>query len=383
MDKKNVLRFFLHCACMAAVPALLAVGYVGLAYVRDPLHLFHAPKGELYLNSQMRMQAAGIINSFEFDSIILGTSILENSSSADMKKTLGGNFVNISLSGSNYWERAIVLKYAIKKKTLKRVVYSLDRNYQHCPEKSSYAVKNWNYLYNNSRLDDFKLYFTNPYFKNILHNIPMGRKRTLDKPNEWMSNRYHSCRFGGLHNWLGNMDKQGMGDFLRKRLPKTAAKADPNAPLVRNPAKEKRAATYVDKYVLSFAEQHPETEFYLVFPPYWRFDSAEMRQTNPAAFALHQQTVRHTVRRAEALGNVRVFGFDDCAFVDDIARYKDVTHYDDGVNAYIAESMGQNRHRLTSANMEEYLARCEELARAFDIKALNREVQQRLSLRKK
>lgn len=93
--------------------------------------------------------------------------------------------------------------------------------------------------------------------------------------------------------------------------------------------------------------------------------------------------MRHVVRRAEALGNVRVFGFEDCAFVDDITRYKDVIHYDDGVNVYMAESMGQNRHRLTSANMEEYLARCDELARSFDIKALNREVQHRLAQRKK
>ena len=271
----------------------------------------------------------------------------------------------------------------MKKKALKQVVYSLDRNYQHCPETSSYAAKNWDYLYNDNRLDDFKVYLNSTHFKNIVCNITTGRKRTLDKPNEWMSNRYHSCRFGGLHNWLGNMDKQGMGNFLRKRLPKTAAKADPNAPLVRNPAKEKRAAAYLDKYVLSFAEQHPETEFFLIFPPYWRFDFAEMRQTNTPAFALHQQVVRHVVRRAEALGNVRVFGFEDCAFVDDITRYKDVTHYDDGVNEYMTESMGQNRHRLTSDNMEEYLARCDELARSFDIKALNREVQHRLAQRKK
>lgn len=296
-----------------------------------------------------------------------------------MQKALGGNFVNISLSGSNYWERSTVLKYALKQKQLRSVVYSLDRVYLNCPEYSPYRFKYWGYLYNDNPLDDVKAYLTSTYAKKILFSTPTGHKSNLDRPNEWMSKRYHSCRFGGLHNWLSNLDKQGMGNFLRKRLPASAAKADPSAAIVRDSDKETRAAAYVDKYVLAFAEQHPETEFYLIFPPYWRFDFAEMRQTNTPAFATHQAVVRHVVRRAEELGNVRIFGFEDCAFVDDIARYKDVTHYDDGVNEYMAESMGQDRHRLTSANIEAYLARCDELARTFDIKALNDKVQKELA----
>lgn len=64
----------------------------------------------------MREQAAGIINSFEFDSVILGTSMLENTSAREASQKIGGIFVNISLAGSSFYERAIVLKKVLQKK---------------------------------------------------------------------------------------------------------------------------------------------------------------------------------------------------------------------------------------------------------------------------
>ena len=74
----------------------------------------------------MRQQAAGIINNYEFDSIILGTSMLENTSAKEAGEKLGGKFMNISLSGSNFYERSFVLEYALRKKEIKKIIYSLD-----------------------------------------------------------------------------------------------------------------------------------------------------------------------------------------------------------------------------------------------------------------
>jgi hypothetical protein len=55
----------------------------------------------------MRQQAAGIINNYEFDSIILGTSMLENTSAKEAGEKLGGKFMNISLSGSNFTKEVL------------------------------------------------------------------------------------------------------------------------------------------------------------------------------------------------------------------------------------------------------------------------------------
>ena len=104
-----------------------------------------------------------------------------------------------------------------------------------------------------------------------------------------------------------------------------------------------------------------------------------MRQTDPEAFAVHQHVVRYTVERAFALGNVYVFGYEDCSFVDDIANYKDVSHYAEHINKYMTETAGKKKHLLTPDNVEAYLMRCDELARNFDIKGLNEQVKKMLA----
>lgn len=384
MDRKSVLRFFVECIVVAGMGAGLAAGYLWLAYERDPLHLFHAPASSpCYMNSNMFIQAAGIINTFEFDSLILGTSVLQNSSAVNMGRAVGGTFANISMSGANFRERSVVARYALESRRLSKVVYSLDRFYQDCREDFSYPFRNWGYLYDGNRMNDLKAYVSSSYFKDIVLGLPVGRKATADKPAEWMSKPSHRCRFGGLQNWVGNLDKQGMDTFILRTLPAAAAKADPQAELVRRAGREAKAAAYVDKYVLSLAEQYRDTEFLLVFPPYWRYDFASMRQTDPVSFTLHQSVVRHVVRRAAELGNVRIFGFEDCSFVDDIANYKDVTHYSEEINEFMAECMGRGEHELSPGNVEAYLARCEELARKFDIKALHREAQSLLDEKQK
>lgn len=45
----------------------------------------------------MRMQARGLILYKDFDSAIIGTSMLENTSAKEANKKLGGNWINLSL----------------------------------------------------------------------------------------------------------------------------------------------------------------------------------------------------------------------------------------------------------------------------------------------
>lgn len=379
MDKKNVFRFFGHTALLSSVLALLAASYMGLAYWRDPLCLFRpAESGKFYYAGHMHILNAGIINSFEFDSAIVSTSVMENSSCAGMEKALGGRFMNLSISGSHFAERSVVLSYLLKKKNMKRVVYSLDRYYQHCPIKG-YPERFWTFLYDDDRWNDLKVYTDGRYLRCVFFGVPDAPGKSLDRPKAWFDKAYYTCRFKGLQSWIDNREKRGTSDFLKNVLPNTAAKADPSRPLTHDGEREARSEEYVEKYVLSYAKAYPDTEFLLVFPPYWRFDYASMRQTNPSSFALHQSVIRYVVKRAAELSNVKVYGFEDCSFVDDIVNYRDITHYSEEINQYLATSLGAGEHRLTPDNVEAYLERCEELARNFDIKGLNEQVKKMLA----
>jgi len=359
----------------------LAGGIFLRIWYKDPLYLFHDPKADKFrIEDNMRLQASGIINSFDFDSIILGTSMLENTSAEHCSKVIGGNFVNISLSGASFWERDFVLRHTLKNKNISNVVYSLDNSYINCAkETQKYKKENWIYLYDDNHLNDFKVYINKKYLKNILFRYKPSQFKTLDRPNAWMNKQMHTCRFGGLQNWVRHKKLQGLDAILTKSIPSLAVKCTPNSKIRHDKKREQKAFTYIEKHILSLAAENKDTKFHLLFPPYWRYRYAEMRQLNVTLFALHQEVVRYMVKRAEQLGNVFIYGFEDCSFVDDVTRYKDTGHYDENVNVYMTESMGKGKHRLTSNNVEAYLTRCDELARAFDFKALNQEVKKLLA----
>ena len=105
---------------------LLSVLSLGLIYMYDPMQIFHKPYfRETTFLMDMRRQALGIIKHYDFDSYILGTSMLENTSAKEANEKLGGNWVNISLSGSVFNERAVILNYLFAHKQPQSILYSL------------------------------------------------------------------------------------------------------------------------------------------------------------------------------------------------------------------------------------------------------------------
>ena len=117
MNSKKWIKIFI------GYSFLCLIFVMGINFIIDPLKLFHEPyflKNKL--DSNMRIQASGIIKNYEFDSIILGTSMLENTSAKTTSEILGGKFTNISLSGSDFFERSFILNYALEKKQMKKVI---------------------------------------------------------------------------------------------------------------------------------------------------------------------------------------------------------------------------------------------------------------------
>jgi hypothetical protein len=60
-----------------------------------------------------------------------------------------------------------------------------------------------------------------------------------------------------------------------------------------------------------------------------------------------------------------VIGFEDQDLPDDVARYKDIDHFDPGTNSLITQSIAQGSHRITAANVEHYLAEATRRAAAY------------------
>lgn len=322
---------------------------------------------EPFIEPNMRFEAINIIRNCQFDSIILGSSMLENTSSAEASALIGGKFVNISMSGSNFYERAIILKRVLKS-SIKRVIYSVDSIYiDYCNGHSDSSLEEWRKLYEESIDIKTLLTYLNP---------KMHMHYNIDRPNAWLNQPYHMCRFGGLDKWVENMDKQGIKPFLTKELPEQALLSKNKSNHMQiDLENESIMRNYLDENLLSIVRTNPDTEFHLISPPYFKYAYARIRQNDSKKFYIHQQAIRYIVSCAATLPNLFVYGFESQQFTANIANYKDTFHYIPEFNTLFLESIATKRNLLTKENIDAYLRECEAQAYEFDIAKLASDAQ--------
>ncbi len=371
---------------------LLTAIFFATIYYYDPLKIFHKPyKYKEYLQQNMRQQAAGIINNWDFNSIILGTSMLENTSSKEASRILGGRFVNISLSGSNFWERKLIMDYALRKKTIRTIIYSLDYiggglvdTSVEITDNADYPLSSFRYLYDDNPVNDFNVYLNDKYLKCVFSfknkNKCMGHKASIDRPNSWYEFPIHSVRFGGLTSWFkarkNPQIKWSFSEIINsvKRIEKGEVKTDKDVD-------EKIAASkkHLEKTIITYAKQYPDTEFILAIPPYSRIVDAIDAKYNKPRFARIKASIRYLVDVSSYVKNIKVYGWGDSDYPDDISHYKDLAHYHHSFNSLMLQYIKDGQGLLTNDNVDEYLSVFTRKSSEYDIISLAKRIEKYLA----
>jgi len=377
MQSKKVVRiFFLSSLLMAALFFLLL-------YLYDPLKLYHQPFNKKYANrfhSNMREQAAGVINNWNFDSIVLGTSILENTSANEASRKLGGKFVNISLEGGNYFERNFVLSYALKKKKIAKVIYSLDHlGIVSRKGDPTFPLEKWTYLYDDNPLNDLQIYLNTKYMKCMLSfsnsEKCLGRDVGLDMPNAWFRDHRQAARFGGLERWFQESNSVQIKEAF-KTISGTIQKIKEGVVVdfQNNDARVELSKRYLDETILSEVSRYPDTEFILILPPYSRIFFAIEAQYDKPMFHVFKESIRYLARMSKKYPNLKLYGWSDYNFPDDIANYKDLFHYSEKINSWMLDAISRSEGVLTSDNVEKYLSKISEKAQRYDLFELGEKI---------
>jgi hypothetical protein len=365
---------------------ILTLAFLSVLFIYDPLKLYHRPwLYKEYLQSDMRKQAAGIINNWDFDSIILGTSILECTSSREASKNLGGKFVNISLSGSYFYERAIVLNYVLKNKPIKTVIFSLDSAGLTYVDKSNgtFPISSWDYLYDNNPFNDFKAYINDKYIKCLFSlsdkTACMGNITDTDRPNTWHQLPSQTIKYGGFENWIkAKNDPQVKATFtlilstidnIRKGIQITERNSEKNI----NNSKE-----YIDDNLIRFSDAYPKTDFVLILPPYSTIYFAIDAQYKTSAFKRYKASIKYLVNESNKRKNIKIYGWGNHSFVDNISNYKDLIHYEYKINSWMLGAIQRKEGLLTTINIDAYLTTFTKKSVAYDLLGLAKNINNNL-----
>lgn len=372
------MRFKIASIIFLVIVFLSIVSAMSVLWYYDPLHVFHKQfDGQDLFARDMRYQSAGIINNYDFDSLILGTSMMENTSAKEASQVLGGHFFNLSIFGGDFYERSYVLKYALNKHDIKNVIYSLDSLGVIEGKKTDSAM--YDFLYDNNPLNDFRIYSTDKYLRCLSifskDGECIGFPRNIDRPNSWSYRDEHKVRFGGLDNWFkaenNDQIKEAFKDIVTTyeniKNGKSVTDNNHNETLLKQ--KE-----YVNNTLLKYVKKHPDTVFYLFFPPYSRIEFATYAQYEKSDYHTYKYIMRYLVDETKKYPNMKIYAWGNNDFIDDIANYKDLRHYHESINSWMLTAMKNNEGLLTDENIEQYLRTFDEKNYHYDFSVVGERI---------
>lgn len=331
---------------------------------KDPFFHYHAPLSgytypqEEYPTNNERYLNDGITRHFSYDSIITGTSMTENFKTSEADSLFDADFIKVPFAGAKYKEISDNLKRAYNAgKEIRYIIWGLD--YGNLFEDKDAKVENFtypSYLYNDNPFDDIN-YVLN---KSVL----LGETMRVVKSDTGSGS---SIDFDTYVNWTNYYKDQ----FGAKYVLATYRLKETPTPSRSLTLEEKQ--TLLDNLhqnITGLADEHPETTFYLFFPPYsicyWDI------LNNDGGLDLHLEAEEIAIEELLQHPNIKLYSFcDNYELVCNLEHYKDYSHYGEQINSEILKWMKNKEHLLTQENYQAYLKNVWDFYHSYDYASLH------------
>jgi len=334
---KKYIRWF---ACGTGAILLFCMAMVILF---DPFYQYHKPlPGLKAVLSDKEYQCVGTLKTFEYDSVIAGSSVAENYNNRWFDEGFGCTSIKAIRSYGATADLCYLLDKAFEKQDLKYVFYSMDptalaANPQVTFESSGCPM----YLYDDNYLNDIR-YLLN---KDVL----------LEKIPYMIANSFiGDYDEGNSYNWA--KWKTFSKDILLSNYPRKET-VDEMKPA--DFAKDNLAGNLA--LLKEQIEKHSDTEFKILMPPYsilWWDNTYRIGETESCLYNMEK-----AMEELIPYENVSFYFFlNEREIVTNLDNYMDSVHFSDEINHYICNSLIEDNYRVTMDNYKEVLADMRELA---------------------
>lgn len=368
--------------------AALLLGLTILTVVLfDPFYHYHAPlPGMKAVLTDKEYQCVGTLRNFEYDSLIVGSSVTENNDNRWFDELFGGRTIKAVRSYGGTADLCWLLDTAYEKHRLSHVFYNIDPAALSQPAQTTFEATGCPmYLYDRNPLNDY------PYWLNsavLFEKIPYMLVRSFSGYEE-----------GRSYNWWEGKAfaaDAALSHYERPEIQQTNRPAGTDAADAEGGSNDEDGTDAADETDTEGAANaqdaadaensfddllqdnialltgevtaHPETQFYFFFPPYSILWWDNMLRTGQ-----YEDVVRAEAAVMKALlpyDNVRVYNFmarED--IITNLDNYMDTLHFRPEINRQMADWMAEGRYELHSEEevdaMIRELRRCTEGAEAL------------------
>ena len=336
MAQKFLKQFF-----TASVILLLAC--VLAVVVFDPFFQYHKPlKGLKAVLTDKEYQCVGSLKTFDYDSVIAGSSVSENYNNGWFDQGFGCKSIKAIRSYGATADLCYLLDIAFEHQDLKYVFYNLDPSALEADPETTYELTGCPmYLYDDNYVNDVRYWLNKGV---LMEKIPYLIANSLMGDYD-ENNSYNWAQ------WKEFNSDMILGLYIRKPSVSEMKPRDYYEDLLR-----KNLDLLTDRFTA-----HPETEFYIFVPPYsmlW-WDNI-YREGDTEAYLYNMEQAMKTLLEYE---NVKMFYFqNDREIITDLENYMDILHFSPEINRYICDSLIAGKRQVNSENYAEEIRSMRDLA---------------------
>lgn len=335
--QKRFIRLFL-------IQTAIILGLVAAAVVFvDPFFHYHEPAGSLKaVATKPEYQVIGSVRNFEYDSIVLGSSVAENYNNTWFDEAFGGTTIKAIQKSATTVELAYYLKEAFIDHDIKNVYFCLDiHSLKSDPNQDFPDAEMPLYLYNNNPFDDVQyIWNKDVVFEDLPYMLAVTYMEDYDE--------------GTSYNWAQYKNFTQEGTLLQYNRLATVHE------MKQVEACEETVKGNLE-ILAGIVREHPDTKFRFVFSPYsmlWWDDCYRSGDLEQNLYA-----IRETAKVLLTYDNVEIYYFqNDESIITDLNNYMDVIHFSDTINHYMVDEMSKGNYQLTLHNYEEEIFKMEALA---------------------
>lgn len=340
---------------MAGFCGIVLAGFLGagaLVIWVDPFFQYHRPLEDFpYLVDNQVNQNPGLAKNMDYEGILIGSSMTASFNTDWFEELLGIKTQKLSYNGSYPKDLSNIMELAFRAKGdgIKAVFMAADQGtFSAGTEEVKFPVTK--YLYDDNVLNDVQYLFNKDVILNYILRPLADPKDASDwselyKP--WWTDEYYT--------------KANVLMYYEQAEEKEEALAADYF----NEAVEKNLEVNIIPYI----EAHPETEFYIFYPPYsilfWN-DAVRQKELDAVIGRLEYMT-----ERLLPYENVHIFSFlGEEDIIHNLNNYADYIHYHKNVCRYITECFADGDCELTEHDYRKKFADLKRMAQEHDYESI-------------
>ena len=330
MDKKAYKKWFIKFISLSLC-LLLVMGATVFAY--DPYCYYRIPKDRVIVNNY-RFVNPGIVRNAEYDTVVMGSSMIQNFNMQSFRDKLGLEPIKLSVGGMSIEGMDLTYSQVCEVGKAKNLFVAIDLPSLNKEEDSLATYST--YLYNDTVTDDYKYLLGYETWTRLL---PLNIGFNLLSKFRKVPASYVTEDIDHIGEWYQT------AKFSKEKLKKAYLENTDQISKQDTENIDERMKRRADM-LLDILLQDKDTEVTVFFSPYSALFWYQA-QTD-GYYESYMRTKEYVISKLLDKKNVKIYDFQQMPEMTDLDNYKDTTHYSEKINEKMVDCFVSEKYAIRS-----------------------------------